>query len=289
MKMIIYTSFPCTVLAGKEKENLDINEHLILESDDSPILIYPNNKKNSFFEIDLNNQSPLYRVIKKEDKILIFLLDGILIENKICHNFNYDGIKSSIEVGNQSAIFSNEKNKKVLKFSSKIENIKIGSFKLINYLSFFNETQEVLIAYNPKKNTLRTFSADKIKIVKDGFSLSKKCFNYDSIEENYFVDEEGLKIKSKSFKMTENQVFPDEITTSKFMSAIKCEDWEGGLSFLDKNLSRKLNAFALKKYMGEISYFYMLDPYSCFAISNGKNKLYEFVVNDNKITDINDN
>lgn len=287
--MTIYTSFPCTIVSGKEKEELDINEHLNIENDETPIFIYPKNGNISPFKIDTENQSPNYRVIKKDDKILVFLLDGILVENKTCHNFNYNGVKSSIEVGSQSILFSGVKNKKLIHLSSKIDDIKIGSFNFIDYISFSSDDKNVIIAYNPKKNSIKTFTADKIEIEKDGFSLYKKSFNYEEIKEEYFVDKDGLKVKNKSFKMIETQSFPSEMIVCKFMNAVKCEDWDGGLSFLDKALSRKLNSSSLKQYMGDISYFYMLDTCLCFAISNGKNKIYEFMVKDNKISDINDN
>ena len=41
-----------------------------------------------------------------------------------------------------------------------------------------------------------------------------------------------------------------------------------------------------KAYFGDISYFYMISPFSAYAISNNKNMIFEFQVQDNKIIEI---
>ncbi len=288
MKKIIYTSFPCLIESDEKQEHLSQNEHLIIEDEPVSIKVFPENKDISPFEIDIENPSPLYRIIKKEDKLLIFLIDGIFAENVICHNFNYDGIKSSIEISKRKVVFCGKKDKKIINMPYQAKNVKVGAFLFINYVKYDEDNGQTLIAYNPKKNTAKVFTGEQIELDKDGFTVHKTCFNYKKIEENYYVDKDGLKVRKKDFVTIESSASPIETIPYKFMTAIKLGDFNNSIKMLSTSLSQKLDENVLKKYFGEVSYFYMLDPNTCFAISNNRNVIYEFSLLNDKISDIND-
>lgn len=281
MKKILHTSFPCIIKCGEKKEEFGINEKLIIDSDE-PIMVYPIGKDKIAFAVDIN-PSPFYRIIKKDDEILIFLLGGLFAENIICREFSYNGNKTKIEVGTNSITFCGYNDKKVIHLSHRPTNVEFGSFLFISYV-LFNDDRQVLIAYNPKKNRAKIFSADKIEIEKDGFTLYKSPFSYRDIIERYYVDNQGLKVLDKNFNALDYPS-PTETISYKFMTSIKCGDYSGAFKQLSPHLQSKLDERALKEYFGDISYFYILDPLTCFAISNEKNVIYQFSVDD-KITEI---
>ncbi len=285
MKLNIYTSYPCQVKLDGRFQAINQNEHIEVEYSGQDIIIRPQKNSGMPFVIDLENENPLYRIVKKDDKILVFLLDGFLAENILCHSFEYNSTKSSIEVGTKQIVFCGNVGKKVIHLTSPIEDVKVGAFLFIDYISFSDKAQRHLIAYNPKKNTAKTFSAEEIEIGEEGFSLIKRDFSYEKVKLEYFVDKDGLKLKSKDFDVLALSS-PNETVPFKFMSSIKLGDYQTALTFLSKTLSQKLSQAALKEYFGEVSYFYMLDFSSCFAISNGSNVIYDFTLSENKITDI---
>lgn len=266
---------------------LSQNEHLLFENEDI-FTVYPTGSDNSF-EVDITKSSPFYRSIVKDNKNLVFLLNGLFAENITCHEFNYNGIISHVEISKKEILFCGEKDKKLIKLTRPVEKVKTGNFLFIDYVLIEEKANSCLIAYNPKNNTARTFYADKIEIVDNGFHLQKKLFNYEKIDENYIVDKEGLKLKDKKFFLSENTNRSIETIVYKFMSAVKCGDYNTCLSLCTGSLIQNIDALSLKKYFGQISYFYMLDPYSCFALSNDKNTIYEFSLSGNKISDINNN
>ena len=124
MEIIIYTSYPCHIKYGNQSEHINQNEHLLLEKSDNEIIVQP--LKSKPFIIDLKNPTPLYRIIEKDDKILVFLLDGLLAENVVCHNFNYDGNKSSIEISTKNITFIGNTGKKIIHLISPISDVKAG-------------------------------------------------------------------------------------------------------------------------------------------------------------------
>ncbi len=285
MKIVIYSSYPCYVKIENKTLEITQNEHIECDLNESDIIVKPLKNYGEPFIIDIENPSPRYRIIKRDDKILIFILDGFLVENILCQSFEHGSIKSSIEAGSKQIIFSGNSHKKVIHFSSPIEEIKIGAFLFINYATFKSENESKLIAYNPKKNTAKTFSAESIELNNDGFTLIKRDFAYNKIKLDYYVDSEGLKLKNKDFDASILSS-PNETIPYKFMNSIKLQDYQSALSYFSNSLSQKLNENALKEYFGEITYFYMLDPLSCFAISNGNNLIFDFTLSSDKISDI---
>ena len=283
MEKILYSSFDCLVKCGESQETLSVNEKIIIDND-LPIIIYPTTKDRLSFCVDIDTPSPFYRVKKYNNKIYIFLIGGLHAENVICKNLSYNGTKYKIEVATKTITFSSDNDKKIICLASTPKNLQFGNFLFIGYILFDNDSKQTLIAYNSKKNTAKIFSGDKIEIEKDGFTIYKSPDFYNNVIERYYVDSAGLKVLDKNFTIEEKT--PPEKICYKFMSAIKCGDYKNALSILSPTLSQKLNEKGLKQFFGDLSYFYMLDESTAFAISNNKNIIYEFFVDNDKICDI---
>ena len=287
MKTIIYTSFPCLVKLDEKQENLTKNENLIIDEDFEKLLIYPTERGRISFEVDINEkENNFYRIIERGGKRLIFLLDGLYAENcEICE-FEYNGIKSKIEIYQRKVIFSGRESKKIIHLNKKYRDFKYGNFKYIDYCLLNNyDNNCTLIAYNSQKNTAKVFNAKEILIDENGFSLIDSAFGYSSISQILYVDEEGLKVRKKDF-ISSSLSTPTETLSYQFLNSVKIGDFDKALSMLSPNLNNRLNKDSLKAYFGNISYFYMLNPQSAYAISNDKNVVYEFQIENNKIRDI---
>lgn len=286
MKTIIYTSFPCLVKYGENKEHLSINEHLILEDVSMPIYVYPNGRDKFSFEIG-KASSPYYRMIEKDGKRLIFLLDGFAAENTTIHTIKYDGDNTKIEVGQKQIIFYGLNHKKSISLPRSISNICVGHFYHINYVKFEDIDKKNIICYNTRNNLAKMFSASDIILDDNGFSLVDENENYSNSTHKYIVDRDGLKIKEESFAR-KNDIPPIELIPYKFMCAIKCGDYIGASDMLSHELKTQLDSRALKGFFGDVSYFYMIDHCSCFALSDNKNIIYTFLMENDKIKDIQD-
>lgn len=286
MKTIIYTSFPCLVKFGENKEHLSINEHLVLEDISMPIYVYPNGRDKFSFEIG-SSSSPFYRMIEKDGKRLIFLLDGFSAENTSIYTVKYEGESTKIEVGQNQIVFYGLSHKKSITPPRAISNISVGHFYHINYIKFDDVDKKNIICYNTRNNSAKMFSARDIVIEDNGFSLVDENENYSNSTHKYIVDRDGLKIKEENFAR-KNDFTPNELIPYKFMCAIKCGDYLGAGDMLSHELKTQLDSKALKVFFGDVSYFYMIDPYTCFAISDNKNIIYTFLMENDKIKDIQD-
>ena len=132
------------------------------------------------------------------------------------------------------------------------------------------------------------FQGDEININDGGFTVinSSNKF-YKKITEEYVIDKDGLKAKSKVFSQKDNSAF--DMISYKFMNAIKVKDYQTAYEMLNENLQKALSPNAIKEYFGEISYIYLIDKQTCFALSNGENVIYNFLIVDGKRSEISDN
>lgn len=288
MKTVIYTSFPCLIKVNEIEETLSQNENLIIDENCEKLLVYPLQKGKISFEINLSiHENNFYRIIERGGKRLVFLIDGLYAENAEICEFKYQNIKSKVEVYPQKVVFSNSDCKKIIHLSEKYLSYKCGNIKFIDYCILENlDNGNTLIAYNAQKNTARVFNADEIKLDDEGFVLNSSAFGYTSISQHLYIDDEGLKIRKKDFISASSQLVPEETIPYQFLNSIKYGDYEKGLNMLAPQLNDRLNCESLKSYFGDISYFYMLNPNTAYAISNNQNVIYEFQVKDQKICEI---
>ena len=287
MEIVIYSPFDCLIKTQNDEMLLDQNEHIIFEDKFEKIDVYPVNKNSRYsFSIDLDKESsPFYSIIKQPDKILIFLLDGLIAENVDLFDFSYNGNESNVEIGKNQIIFKSNEHKKTITLPNEVTDVKCGNFKHINYVTFKDEEKCNIIAYNVTNNKTKLFQGENIEITDNGFVITNERNNfYKKIVEEYIVDEQGLKSKSKVFSQKES--FPDSLVPYMFMNSLKLKDYENAIQFLSDELKNKLNPQALKNYFGDISYFYIIDQTTAFAIANGKNLIYSFKTSQNKIYDI---
>lgn len=290
MKTTIYTPYDCILKFNDKELSLSQNEHLSFEENIKTISVYPLNKNKKYsFEINLkDSDSTFYRVIKKEDKLLVFLLEGLISENIDIYSFSNEKGDSFVEIGKNTVIFKSDKHQKVITLSNNMKDFSCGNFEHIDYVTFKDDKKEYILAYNIVSNKAKFLQGDKIEIKDSGFIVT--CENnefYKSIIEEYFIDKEGLKSKSKTF--SKKDVFPNNFVVYSFMNAIKLKDYESAHSYLTKRLKKEISIQSLKSYFGDVSYFYVIDPQTCFAITFNKNVLYDFVLKDDEIEEINDN
>lgn len=287
MKTIIYTSFPCVVKFKDNQESLTQNENLVIEDDFDKICIYPTQKGRIAFEVNAKEQEgSYYRIIERGGRRLVFLLDGLYAENAETCEFEYNGLKSKIEIYPQKVIFSGRDSKKIIHLSQKFRTSKYGNMKYIDYCLLENyDGENTLLTYNTKKNTAKVFNARDIKEEDNGFILVNSAFGYTSITQHLYVDEEGLKVRKKDF-VSSTLSSPDETIPYQFLNSIKYGDYRKCLNMLAPELNDRLNTESLKAYFGNLSYFYMLNPTTAYAISNDKNVVYEFLVKNQKICEI---
>lgn len=289
--IIIYTPYPCLVKMGNSSLELDSNEHAVI-NDEAPIIsVYPVGKNDRYsFNIDLNNtmDSKFYTCLEKDNKKLIFLLDGFLSENVKVFTFHHNNIESQIEVSKSFITFHSKDFKKQIALPYKIEKINCGHFQHIDYVSFSANNHQTLIAYNVKNNKAKIFNADEIDISANGFVLHSKYGNYKNVEEIYYVDSQGLKAKEKIFVLLNDNII-EELVPYQFMTAIKNGDIKQANDLLSDELKNNTPIEDVLEYFGKITYFYAISPTTIFAISNGKNVLYDFEMKEKRISDISDN
>lgn len=290
MKTIIYSPYDCLVQTTDNKFFLSLNEHLEIDEMFDTLKIYPTGKSKKYsFEVDVKEtDSPFYRVIKKDDKNLIFLLDGLVAENVDIFSFEYDNNKSFVEIEKDKITFKTSAKQKIIYPPSKIKNVECGNFKHIDYVKFDGTNKKFFVAYNIFTNKTKLFQGEDIVVNENGIVITTENNNfYKKIVEEYFIDDDGLKSRSKVFLRKES--FSPQLITFVFMNYIKQRDYDGAFDLLHPSLKKELPTQSLKSYFGDISYFYLIDLQTAFAISNGKNVIYEFTFADNKIIEINDN
>ena len=287
--IVIYSPYPCLVKAGDKEMTINENEHLNLDAI-MPIYVYPTGKTKRYsFMIDFNIlNSQFYSIIEKDDRVLVFLIDGLLSQNIDIFSFRYNNIDSEIEISSHEITFKTKEHKKKIYIYSTPKNVECGNFYHIDYSLLEFENGSILIAYNVKNNSAKQFKGDKIELKDNGFTVQSSKNFYDMATWEYKIDKEGLKIKDKTFAMA-NQKYPFELIPFQFMTAVQNDDTSMITSLLSDEILKKIDIVNIKKYFGHIDYFYMIDYKTCFAISDKQNVIYEFYLKENKIDEIVDN
>jgi hypothetical protein len=115
---------------------LEENQHLCLESKPFFIDVYTIGKGlRPSFKIDFEKPlSVYYRIVEKEDKILVFLLDGIFVQNFKVFSLSCDNVNCKIEIGKNQVSFICKDNKKVLSIPEIITKSNCGNFYHIAYV-----------------------------------------------------------------------------------------------------------------------------------------------------------
>lgn len=288
MTTIIYSAYDCLVKGEGWQENLDQNQHLSFDDLPQKIWVYPLSRGKIAFEIDLSkHDSAFYRIVKKEDKTLIFLIDGISAQNVKVFDINADGQKCKIEIESERVVFSSADNKKIISLGSQISGGTCGAFYHIAYAKVACKGGEYLLAYNTKTAVAKAFCGERITLTDEGFIVSITPQNYEDATQEYIVTKAGLKLKKQNFSSL--GLPPEHSLSFQFMSAIKLGDLQSAHAMLAPSLKENLLEEQLKIYFGEISYIYPLNQTSVFAISGGKNIIYTFSIDGGLICDINDN
>ena len=284
MKIIIYTSYDCLLKSEENEISIDKNQFASLDYMPKSLYVYPTGKNNIVaFEIELQKESPFYRVIQKENKTLVFLLDGIYVENVEKHSFTHNGKRSDIEVSCNKLTFSSKNKKKILSLPPGAHDFKCGNFFHIIYVLFSLPDKKCLTAYNSSTSQTKIFFGSEIEILSNGFSICSNSLN-GAIKQIFYIDNDGLKIKESTCKT--KSLATDKLLPLHFIQHIKDYNYQDAFSLLSTSLSSTQDENSLKAFFGEISYIYPLDSNTIFTISNGENKLFTFEVENGKISEI---
>ncbi len=288
MTTIIYSAYDCLIKGDNWQENLDQNQNLSLENCPKKLWVYPLSRGKVAFEIDLlNPESVFYRIVKKQEKTLIFLIDGISAQNVKVFEISADGQKCKIEIERERVIFSSTGNKKIISLGGQISGGTCGAFYHIAYAKVGCKGGEYLLAYNTKTAVAKAFCGERIALTEEGFIVTITPQNYEDATQEYVVTKAGLKLKKQNFSSLGSP--PQHSIVFQFMSAVKLGDLQSAFSMLSHTLKEDLSEGQLKEYFGEITYLYPLDQTTIFAISNGKNVIYTFSISNGLICEINDN
>ena len=148
MKIIVYTSFDCLLRVDKKETILTKNENVELENTSS-FFVYPTGKRKLIpFEVDINAESTFYRIVKKDGKILVFLLDGIFAESIEKYSFTFSGKSCNVEISTSKVSFSTKRKRKVLSLPPDAKNFECGNILHIVYVKFCVDDEECIILFN---------------------------------------------------------------------------------------------------------------------------------------------
>lgn len=290
-KIILYTSYDCLVKNKNEEQFLERNLHLIIDSPSSFIFIYPVNKTANYsFSIDTQHleNSIFYRFVIHNDTILIFLLDGLIAENTKIYNLNYNNMKSDIFISKETITFSTKEYKKQIYIPYKILDFQCKNIKHIDLVLLNTERQKIILAYNIRNNNIKIFKGNEISFTTNGFSIFSQTNLYKEIKETFIIDNDGLKIKEKTYTLSSSVKNPG-LLIYNFMSLIKENNIIEAYNLLGETLKEKISTKELESFFKNITYFYTIDSQTCFAVKDNENILYSFKVVDNQIIDITDN
>ena len=253
------------------------NDKICFEHFPQKLYVYPAGKSSLIpFEIIPGQESVFYKRVEKDNTQLIFLLDGVFVENVQVHTFQ----NATLELSRRQAAFKTKTAKKILTLPQESCKFKWGEFHHICYLVFSSQSEQTLVCFNAKTAGLRLFHGQAIEITKDGFFISSPIQR-----KTLIVDSVGLKEKEVSSLGGEVSSNPFLIP-SAFMECIKDKNYSRALTFLSPSLAK--DEASIKGFFKEVSFVFTIDPKNIFAISNGQGKIFSFELSEGKIIDITD-
>lgn len=287
MELTIYTSFDCLIKGEGVEEFLSENENLYFHSPPPNLVVYPAKRfRRPSFQIDLKKiDSRFYKIIEKDNRLLVFLIDGIFALNYLVEKITCEGKLCQVEVGKNDVSFLCENNKKVLNIASEILSSSCGQFFHIAYAKLVSADCEYLIAYNTRTSQAKIIKGQSIDINDEGFTVKYSSFGYKEVCETFLATKDGLKIKERTFS-AHSATFSPRILCWRFMDAIKKADFSSAYSMLSPALKEKISVSSIKEFFGNVSFFSPINETSFFALSHGKSQIYSFSLTDNLIDEI---
>ncbi|MBE7074148.1 MAG: hypothetical protein E7379_03560 [Clostridiales bacterium] len=283
MKTIIYSTFDCLLKTPSLEKELLSKKNISFDEINEEISVYPMGRSKIIpFTISPPFKSPFYKTIIYNDARLIFLLDGIYVQNVQVYNFTHNGRQSRVEIATKEIHFSTNRTKKILHLPQHFDRFNCDKSYHINYVLCENCQESLFVAFNTINGKVKTFDGEKIELKNNQISI--KCKNGDNL--NLYLDKDGLKQKEKTFN--EKAFYNPLYVANNFMNEIKKGEYLSALNFLSPHLKEIHSSLSLQEYFGEISYIFPIDLYTIFALSNDKEKIYSFEIEKGKIVDISD-
>lgn len=294
MKYRIIPAYECLIINGQNQ--IFLQEGEILELDSPELLsIYPtqNNRINYAFNINLANanDSVRYQKIEHNDIVDYFLTNGISCENYIIVPVMLNDKVCKFELSESAITIKYNQTKKKINLSSKYTKYKTGILSNCSYCLLTCSAKENLIIFDSLSNTVTSLSGDQIKINSNNIVVSQSLDNIarHTIQTEYIVTNDGLTQTTKQIGYQAGRpvvVTVPETMPFAFLEAMSLQDTELAQSYLDISMKRKVDSEHLKAYFGEILSFHAIDIQTYLVKNKTDKKIYKFVMNENKITEI---
>ncbi len=282
MKYVLKTTYPCLVKAKNEECELDENDMLEIEDEDT-LLIYPEDASSLPFYINLNcpKESQFLSIFPQDNHTLLLLEQ--LQRLKIVHkqNLSFAGKNCEVAVCGQKIWFdfNNTRVEYFCPHPCKEYNIfKLKDFACIQF-------EEDLYSFSTKHNKLTHFCGNA-EINGDFLTLTKSFNDSAGRQRNAkYKFEEDITVEEENF--THNaSTGKSQLVPYQLMESVKAKDYEFALSLLSENLKSQIDSAQIREFFGNFSSFLPLSTTEFITIS-GKNKNYvKFSLRENLIDDI---
>lgn len=294
MKYRIIPAYECLVISGQEQ--IFLQEGEILEFDNPVLLsIYPtqNNRINYAFNLNLasTSESVRYQVVQHDNQVDYFLTNGISCENFIIVPVTINDNICKLELSENRVTIKYKQHKKKINLASKFTKYKTGILSNCVYCLLTCTAKENLIIFDTISGKVTSLNGDEIKINTNNIVLTENIDNVARhvIQTEYVITAEGLTETSKQISYQAGRpviVTIPQTMPYAFLEAISVQDTELAFSYLDISMKRKVDSQHLLAYFGQIQNFHAIDTKTYLVNTTESKKIYKFITNDNKITEI---
>ena len=285
-EFIFYSPYDALVKYGEKEAFLKEGQSLSIFPL-SKVFIFPVGKFGKIsFSLDINNlkENQFFHFTQKDNKILVFLLDGTLVEDGQIFKVVSKGKTIEVEIKSHSVRFFDGQKFKTLHFDQKVKSAKCESKNEFVLCQCFCQDTQTLLIFNPTDFGIKIFKASNISLTSNGFKLeeNQNCF-FKTLEKEYIY--EGNNVKLLSLSCQENLI-SQRLLPYKFMVFLKEKNFDLASGILSEDLKKSITSDGLKQIFEKLTYFYFLSDSSCYALIDGQNKILSFMISNSCICDI---
>lgn len=289
----IHTPFDCLIICNKEQTYLQAGQ--ILQFDVAQTLsIYPteNNKNNIAFILDLNHKEDdsRYLYVNFDNEEHFYLKSCQVCQNYILSKAATSNNTCQFEIGENNLIMTTPNFKKKLNLSKNYESFQTGAIGEFFYCILSNKEEEKLILLSTSGD-IETFTGEKISLTHNSFTLSQSIDDIarHTIDEEYMIVGDKIIDKNRQIGYQLGRAVianAEQVIPYAFLEAVKFKDFELAFSYLDITMKRQLDKAHLEEFFGQIQEFYAINNENYLIKNKNDKKVYRFVLNENKISEI---
>lgn len=293
-KIKITASYDC-LITSKEQQ-LFVKEGQSVYCKDNEILsIYPTGKTKQKVSFCLDTShatdTQFFKVATLNEKKVFFLTNGQICESRQISILKIDQQPCKIEIGKNLIEIEYGHNKKIVSLSESYNKYNVGVLSTNAYILLTNENKQELLFYSTKNNEVEAIEGDEIKISSNLITLTKNLENIARhiIQQEYLATEEGLIKKDSHIDYHNGRpiicTVPQTVPYA-FLQAMEVGDLQLASSYLDLPLRRRIDQQHLQQYFGQIQQFFHIEKEKYLVLSLNEKQIYNFCLNDNKISEI---